>query len=134
MANVASFVEPKFLNGEILGTTPQILTIRSAVIDALGDDQEEKVIVEFYEQDKPLPCNVTQLRSLIDLFGVDTEAWPNNQVMAYGEKLATGKFAGKYTIRITAPPKQAAQQVKPAQPDEQASQPAPPAEQDELPF
>lgn len=134
MANVSSFIEPKFLNGEALGQTPQILTIKSASVDTLGDDGKEKVIVEFYEQEKPLPCNVTQLRSLIDLFGPETKVWPNNQVMAYGEKLAIGKFAGKYTIRITAPPKQAAQQVKPAQPEEQASQSAPPAEQDEIPF
>ena len=74
MANVASFVEPKFLNGEVLGRTPQVLTVKTASIDTLGDDQQEKVIVEFYEQEKPLVCNKTQLRLLISLFGDETEA------------------------------------------------------------
>jgi len=104
MANIASFVEPKFLNGEMLGATPKILTIKSATIETLGDDQEQKVVVQFYEQEKPLPCNKTQLRSLIDLFGDETETYPNKKVMAYGEKLTAGQFAGKWTVKITAPP------------------------------
>lgn len=106
MAKVGSLVEPKFLNGEMLGPTPQILTIKHADINTLGEDEEEKVVVEFYEQPKPLACNKTQLRSLISLFGDDTDTWANHKVMAYGKKLTAGQFAGKWTIELTAAPVQ----------------------------
>ena len=130
MANVASFVESKFLNGEMLGRTPQVLTIKTAKIDTLGDDQEQKVIVEFYEQSKPLACNKTQLRTLITLFGEETDAWPNDRVMAYGKKLTSGQFSGKWTIELTEAPAQSTRPVlvedRPEQPVSESAGPLQP--------
>lgn len=100
MANVASLVESRFLNGELLGSKPQILTIRKADIEELGDEKEPKCVVEFAEQEKPLACNKTQLRTLINLFGAETKAWAGKRIMALGRKLTSGQFAGRYTIEL----------------------------------
>ena len=122
MAKVGSLVEPKFLNGEMLGATPQIITIKKAGIEKLGDEEEERVVVSFFELEKPLPCNKTQLRALIEFLGDETDIWPNHQVMAYGEKLKTGQFAGKWTIHITAPPAQPFTPIQPPVPEQQPAQ------------
>lgn len=106
--NVQDYLKSNYLNGSELAT-PQIVTIKSAEMRELGDDKEEKVILEFYELSKALPLNKTRLRAMCDAFGFETQAWLNQKVMIYGQRLNSGKFSGQWTISLVKAPAESGQ-------------------------
>lgn len=105
MANVAHLLSSDFLSGQEI-PTPQIVTIKNAEIKELGtdDDKEAKVVLEFHELAKALPCNKTRLKTMVENFGVETGTWIGQKVMIYGTKLNSGKFAGQWTVILTKAP------------------------------
>jgi hypothetical protein len=106
MANVAHLLTGNYLNAaELAQAGPQVATIAGAEIKEF-EDGTQKVIVSFHELDKDLPCNKTRLQTLVTLFGPDTAGWMNQRVMIHSQQLATGKFAGQYTILISKAPQQ----------------------------
>lgn len=106
--NAQDYLKSNYLNGSEL-TTPQIVTIRDAEVKELGDEKEEKIILEFYELPKSLPLNKTRLRAMCDAFGFETQAWLNQKVMVYGQRLNSGKFSGQWTISLVKAPAESAQ-------------------------
>jgi hypothetical protein len=105
VANVGHLLSSDFLSGSEI-PTPQIVTIKSAEIKELGTDGEKdtKVVLEFYELPKALPCNKTRLKTMVENFGVETGAWVGKTIMIYGQKLSSGKFAGQWTVILTKAP------------------------------
>lgn len=105
MANVSHLLSSDFLSGSEI-PTPQVVTIKSAEIKELGsdDEKETKVVLSFHELDKALPCNKTRLKTMVENFGVETGTWVGQRVMLYGQKLASGKFAGSWTVILTKAP------------------------------
>lgn len=119
MAYIGDMLKSNFLSGSELSTTPQIVTVKSAEVKELGEnnDKETKVVLEFYELAKALPLNKTRLKAMADAFGLDTNLWINQKVMIYSQQLSSGKFAGQWTITLTKAPQAAPvyQQVQPPQ-------------------
>lgn len=105
MAKVGHLLTSSFLSGQEV-PTPIVLTVKSAEIKMLGDDgdQDEKVVLEFHELSKPATCNKTRLAFMIENFGDDTAGYVGQKIMVYGQKLASGKFAGQWTIIFARPP------------------------------
>lgn len=126
MADITNLIESKNLNGEDLGANLHQATIKAVTIDEF--DNGPKAVVEFVEFEKRLIANKTQTKTLANLFGTDTAGWIGQKVQIFGEQLSSGKFAGRWTVKILqAQP--AVQQMKPAQPAQQQSQPAQPVEE-----
>ena len=106
MADITNLIESKNLNGEELGSNLHPATIKGVTIEEFNNEQ--KVVVEFVELDKRLICNLTQTKTLANLFGANTDTWIGQKVNLLGEQLSSGKFAGRWTVRIL--PTQAQQQ------------------------
>ena len=120
MANVGHLLTGDYLNSaELAQKGPQVVTIAGAEIKEFEGDGQ-KVIVKFAELDKELPCNKTRLKTLVTMFGPDTAGWVGQRVMVHAQQLATGKFAGQYTILIGKAPMQPQQQPPVQQQPEQA--------------
>lgn len=114
MADITNLIESQNLNGEELGARLHNATITNATIREF--DNGAKVVVEFAEFSKSLIANKTQTKTLADLFGSNTDLWRGQKIGLFGERLSSGKFAGKWTIKII----QAQAQQPAPQPAEQA--------------
>ncbi len=125
MANVSHLLSGDYMNAaELAQNGPQVATIAGAEIKEFEGDGQ-KVIVSFHELEKDLPCNKTRLKTLVSMFGPDTAGWVGQRVMVHAQQLATGKFAGQYTILIGKAPAQPVYQQPPPQ-QEQAFPVQPP--------
>lgn len=127
MSNFSKKYGTKYLNGEDLGPSPQIYTVEWVQEDIqVGEDTRD--VVKFRELEKPLPLNITQGRELIDALGENPATYPGRQVGLFGQKLTSGAYRGKWTVRVTpaAQPPTAAMQAQPA-PQPPSSGPMPQA-------
>ncbi len=73
------------------------------------DDGTEKVVLSFEGKDKKLTCNKTRLKTMINLFGPDTDSWLNKEIILTAQPLSSGKFAGQWTVLILSVPEIVAQ-------------------------
>lgn len=114
MADITNLIESKNLNGEELGASLHQATIKAVNIEDF--DNGPKAVVEFIEFEKRLIANKTQTKTLANLFGTDTAGWIGQKVQIFGEQLSSGKFAGRWTVKILQRQLQPApQQPQPAQ-------------------
>lgn len=89
-----------YLKGEQIGPKPKRHTITNCELKTLSDEQGEKVVLTFAEIDEQMVLNKTQFRAITDLFGFDGQNWLGQYILLAGQKLTSGKFAGKWTIAI----------------------------------
>lgn len=71
-----------FLRAEDIGANFWTATI-SAVDMKAFDNGERKLLLSFQELDKALLLNMTNARTVSDLYGGDTDGWINKQVMLF---------------------------------------------------
>jgi hypothetical protein len=90
-----------YLKAEDIGTDMPTFTMTSADVKTF-DDNSSKVVVEFNETDKVLPLNKTNATAIAGLYGLDTDAWINRQIMLFTMPV---EFNGKMVeaIRVRAP-------------------------------
>ena len=104
MPKLSDLYPSKFLTKEDIGAG-QLFTIRGVSIENVGreDDPETKPVLHFAETPKPLVLNKTNGQVVGALYGEDTDAWVNKQVVVYFDP--TIQFQGKMTggIRLRAP-------------------------------
>jgi hypothetical protein len=82
---------------------PLTVTIKSASIEELGEDKEEKIVVLFKELDRGLVLNRTNADYLSMICNSDdTDAWPGHRVGLFVQPVS---FKGKLvdSIRVTKP-------------------------------
>lgn len=95
------------LKAEDLGNDMPTFTIANAELKQLGNDGSEKIVLSFRETEKELPLNVTNAKSVAELFGDDTERWPGGQIMLFSTSV---DFQGTMTKGIRIRPPQPPQQ------------------------
>lgn len=90
-----------YLKAEDIGTDMPTFTMTAADVKTF-DDGSAKVVVEFNETDKVLPLNKTNATAIADLYGMDTDAWVNRQIMLFTMPV---EFNGKMVqaIRVRGP-------------------------------
>lgn len=121
-------------------TRPVLATIKSVAIEEVAEG-EDKPVLNFFGDLKPMVLNRTNSASIAELYGEDTDTWTGKQVVLFSTKV---QFNSKLVdaIRVRAPKPQAAAPAPAAA--KTASAPAParpskaaeelPAESDDVPF
>jgi len=123
----------KFLKATDLQGREHRVTIGNVAFESVGDDK--KLIVYFAGKTKGLVLNKTNARSLAKIYGDDSRAWADKEVILY-ETVVDFRGESMPTIRLKFPP-QAAPLVlvtPPAEPQPQAQQHQANGMNDEIPF
>lgn len=95
-------IPSKYLKAADLKDEPELdLTIEGCVQETMPTDNKKKWVLEFREEDKGLILNVTNLRTLGDLFGDISEHWTGRRVRLY---VASASYQGRQVpgIRLKA--------------------------------
>jgi hypothetical protein len=105
--NMKDFTGSKFLSAEDY-PRPVVLTIVQVSIEELGEDKETKPVVWFEHVRKGMACNKTNVSTLIELYGDDSDQWVGNSIEVYVDPNV--QFGGKKTpaLRLRAPRQQQA--------------------------
>lgn len=93
------------IKAEDIGNNMWTMTIKSADVKEFKNKEgltERKIVLSFHEWDKLFPLNVTNARSIAELYGHNSNAWVNKPIMLFTMMV---DFAGKPTlgIRVRAP-------------------------------
>ena len=85
---------------------PTLFTIQNTTIDTLKvrNQEQERGVVWFREDDRGLVLNVSLTEILMDMFGSETDAWKGKRVRLYNDRRV--KFRGEAVggIRIKSSP------------------------------
>lgn len=95
-----------------------IVTIADVNAEALGTDKELKLVCVFRETDKQLALNVTNARTLEQLYGKDPNEWIGKRIALFATEV---QFAGKMTLAVRVrmrPPAQPQPQQPPRDPEQ----------------
>ena len=111
---------------------PILATIKSVTVEEVAEG-EEKPILNFLGDTKPMVLNRTNSASVAELYGEDTDAWTGKQVVLFSTKV---QFQSKLVdaIRVRAPKPQATAPSRPAPARSSKAAEALPAESDDVPF
>ena len=121
--NVNDLFPSRWIKSDDLAAADLTLTMREVTVEELGPENESMPVLWFADDERGLPLNVTNARSIEELHGPETNLWGGRKVTLFRQQV---EFAGKQTfgvrIRLEAP---AAQQEGP-----------PPVEpgEDQIPF
>src|SRR6266568_5065825 len=74
-----------------------VLGITSVGIEEVGPDRQEKHVVRFSESQKGLILNVTNAKTIGDLYGEESDAWAGRRVTLYPTRV---EFKGKSAMGI----------------------------------
>src|SRR5210317_1924671 len=106
--------ESKYLAKDDCGEEGIVVTIDRVSIEKVGEDMqgnaENKPVMHFKEQVKPLILNVTNFETIVHGTGMeDSDDWGGQKIKVYNDP--TVSFAGRRTggIRVRTPKKQAPQ-------------------------
>jgi len=128
-----------YLKAADLQGRPFVLTVKSIIIDKIGDDQ--KPIVYFNETERGLVLNKTNANNISVIYGDETDMWVGKQIELYP---ATTDYQGRTVdcVRIRAPQVRQAPMQQPTPPPPQQQWgggeaypgPGPGELDDEIPF
>ena len=124
----AKLAESPFIKGTDI-TQPQVMTIagtREASFKENDGSERSAAVLKFYEMDKELVLNKTNLTYLLDELGKDERLWINKQIVLRSMP-ARDNRTGQQTRRLFVEVPQAA-----VPPPQQGARPTPPP-QDDLP-
>lgn len=122
--DVSSFLGGNFLTQLDLPPDPQTCTIRGASQQQVGTDV--KICLQLAEHAKPLGLNKTNLRTIAQAYGTDSNAWIGRQVELYRDRTQfQGALVPCIRLRIPAPPQAAPPAMPPAVPPAAPVQPQP---------
>lgn len=99
-----------YIKAEDIGDEMWTVTILAADTKDF-DNGDRKVVLSFHEFDKVMPLNVTNARSVGDLYGTNTDGWLNKPIMLFTMPVT---YEGKTVrgIRIRGVPQQQRQPVQ----------------------
>ena len=124
--NVSEFLSGNFLTHLDLPAPTQIWTVRDVQQQLVGTDQ--KICVHFNEHQKPLGLNKTNLRTIADAHGLQSEAWIGKQSEVFKDRTTyQGRPTDCVRLRVPADTQPAANSAPAAatqQPPVAAPQPA----------
>lgn len=110
----SDYDKSRFLRGEDLAAEKKfkIKTVTEETVGQ-GQDKQQKLVVWFTNDNRGLPLNKTNNRTLRTAFGDDCDGWPNKIIVIYP---TTAEMRGKMVpaLRVKLPPPKTAAQ--PAQP------------------
>lgn len=112
----------QWLKSEDLGGRSVIVKIESVDAVTLPNEDKQKLEVGFVGSDKALLLNVTNARTIADLFGSDTDDWLGHEIELFVMPVQ-GPNGMTKGIRVKAPADSAQQNLAPAP----AAKPAPKA-------
>jgi hypothetical protein len=105
MAKRDDLFPSKYLKAADLKGKPHVVEIEEAPVETFknGSDEDRKVVLYFVGRTKPLPLNMTNFDSVVDVAGDDTENWPGHRIEVFP---TTTELKGKTVdcIRIRKPP------------------------------
>ncbi len=89
----------QYISAADLGNKEFALTIASAAMEMVGNDDEKKkkLIVRFQEAEKGLVCNVSNFDMIAFIHGDDTDGWVGKEVVLYATPV---NFKGKTVMGI----------------------------------
>lgn len=108
--NINDAFPSKYLRESDLGGNEVIVTMAHVSMEVLG--QEKLPVVYFVGKDKGLVLNKTNGNTIADLYGPETDAWPNKPITLFPTHT---EYQGKMTPCI---------RVKPSKPTQNGSAPA----------
>jgi hypothetical protein len=111
--DMSKYVGSKFLTAADY-PRPAILTIQMTSEDPIGEEQQVKPIVWFEKVERGLVLNRTNMNMLIELFGLESDAWAGQRIEIFTDPNVT--YAGRRTpaLRLRAPQQRVAPPVAPA--------------------
>lgn len=101
--NVNDILASKWMAKEDVTRAGVVLTVFRVQKEEIGPDLEEKLTLLFREQGyKPLILNKTNIRILVSLFGAETDAWRDKEVVVYNDPTVGygGQVTGGVRIRM----------------------------------
>jgi hypothetical protein len=111
--NINELFPSRWIKSDDLASGDLTLTIREVTIEELGQDNEQMPVVWFMEDERGLPMNVTNARSIAELHGQETGLWAGKKITLFRQQV---EFAGKQTwgvrIRLEAPSEDAGPPVE----------------------
>jgi len=101
--NLKEAFKSEYLRVQDLHGQPKTYTIRDVFVEAVGQEKEEKPVVQFKETPLKMVLNKTNAQLLIDLFGEDTERYVGQKILVTP---ARTEFGGKQVdcLRLAVPP------------------------------
>lgn len=129
MPKVSEMIVSKFLRKEDFDED-RVMTIRTVKLEDMpGDDNQQKWVLYFREEQKGMALNVTSIRVLEKAFGDDSDMWVGKKVKVYVDPNVS--FGGKVVggLRLMPPRKTAA-----APPPVETAPPAESEFDDGIPF
>ena len=129
-----------YLKAEDIGANFWTATIKAVEMKDF-ENGDRKLVLNFAEMDKVLPLNMTNARTVADLYGGDTDAWVNRQIMLFtmptdfqGKKVQAIRLRAPAPAGNSMPSRQPQQQREPAMADGDGRPFAPRDLDDEIPF
>lgn len=104
--NIEHLASSDFIKGDDLQGKQVQVTINAAELKTY-DDGSQKVVLSFADSEKKLTLNKTRLKTMMALYGPDTDQWLGKQIILTAQPLASGRFAGQWTVIILQPQAQA---------------------------
>jgi hypothetical protein len=99
--NVNELFKNAYIKAEDL-EEPITVTIDEAEIEELGERKEKKLVLSFSDHEQKLAVNKTNAKTLVKLFGDDTDSW-------LGQKITLGArevdFKGESVMAVRVSPK-----------------------------
>jgi len=85
MVDAAKFFQSKgtYLNASHVSAGDLDVTINKVVIETVGRDAEQKLVVYFEELPRGLAINKTNYEVLFDAFGPETDGWIKGKITLY---------------------------------------------------
>lgn len=113
-----------FLKADDIGQNFWTATISGVEMKAF-DNGERKLACSFQELDKSLLLNMTNARTISDLYGGDTDAWVGRQIMLFTAPVDyQGKKVNAIRVRGPAPQGMPSQNVAQNSPQRPLNQPS----------
>jgi len=87
MPEIRDVYRGRYLTVQDLGGRPMEMTITSCDLEPVGIAREEKLVLQFREDDRGLPLNVTNAKSIQKILGAsNTDLWKGKRVELYPAK------------------------------------------------
>ena len=94
----------RWIKSDDLAASDLTLTMREVTVEELGPENESMPVLWFADDERGLPLNVTNARSIEELHGSETNLWAGKRITLFRQQV---EFAGKQTfgvrVRLEAP-------------------------------
>ena len=129
----------RYVKAGDLDAGPQTMAIRELAVEEIGQgkDRQDKPVLHFHNRDKGLVLNVTNMRTIEDAYGTETDDWLGKSIELFSTKVP---FKGDLVdgVRVRVPKEASADELldEPPPRPERSKPASDPVEDlnDEVPF